>query len=125
MAGMSSGLSDRVTLVDADAHLPKDLGILRRNRTNTGLPYGSYDLIISILSLFKSTAEASVKEMRNLIAKDGTIVVVESHKFKKWVDRKNVSDSLPALFTQYGFTYSVKGLGGDKCRFKLYTLKVR
>jgi hypothetical protein len=114
------GLSDRVDFVDADIHLPQDLGIIRRDRRDTGLPRHNYDLIVSILGMFKRYAEDSVREMRELIKNSGKIIVVESHKDKKWVKY-----TLPTLFEKYGFVAKVENLGDDTRRFRLYELTVR
>lgn len=112
--------SGNFTFVDADLHLPNDLGILKVDRRNTGLPSGKFDVIVSSLSLFKKIAEDSILEMRRLLAPGGTIVIVESHRDKKWV-----RNSLPKLFDRFGFDYTIGKVGDDKHRFRKYTLVKR
>lgn len=110
-------LNTRLTFVDADIHLPKDLSIICADRRATKLPSGKYGLIVSTLSLFKVIANDSIKEMRRLLAPGGTIIIVESHKDKKWVKHE-----LPKWFKKHGLAMTMEKIGDDKRRFRKYIL---
>ena len=68
--------------------------VLRRDRNDTGLAEGSFDLVLSFFSMFAKDYRRSLEEMARLLAPKGRMVIMESYQStsrggKSWV-RKGI-----------------------------------